>query len=113
MRKAPLLLLWSGIVALSGCSERVVLMRPGSPDQTLPVIVHVQTRHEVLTALASPDGPVYTVRTRDGRMLGERLSEQELQAQLPHIHRFLKSSYADGEPGSVIWSDTLTPGPQE
>ncbi len=113
MRKTAILMLWLGFVALSGCGERGAFTRSGSPHETLPVIVHLQTRHEVLTVLASPDGPAYTVRTREGRVLGERLSEQQLQAQLPHIYRLLKSSYADDEQRSVVWADTLNPGPQQ
>jgi hypothetical protein len=112
MRKVVIFLLWLGMMAFTGCREQAAVTRSANPDEALP-IVHLQTRYEVMTVLAGPDGPVYTVRTRDGRMLGERLSEQELRAQLPHLHHLLKSSYADGEPGRAIWADTLTPGPEE
>ena len=113
MRKTAILVLSLGAIVLSGCGERAALTRSAIPNETLPVIVHLQTRDEILTALAGPDGPVYTARTRDGRILAEQLSEQELQAQLPHLHRLLKSSYAAGESHTVIWADNLTPGPQE
>jgi hypothetical protein len=113
MRMTAILILWLGLIALSGCGEQGAFTRSGSPDETLPVIIHLQTRHEVLTVLASPDGPAYTVRTREGRVLGERLSGHELQARLPHIYRLLKSSYADDEQCSVVWADTLNPGPQQ
>jgi len=50
------------------------------------------------------EGPVYTVTRKDGRILGKQLSEQELQVKLPNIYHFVKTSYADGEKGSVIWA---------
>jgi hypothetical protein len=50
------------------------------------------------------EGPVYTVTTRDGGILGKDLSERELQVKLPDIYHFLKTSYADDGKGSAIWA---------
>jgi len=50
------------------------------------------------------EGPVYTVTTRKGEILGKHLSEQELQVKLPNIYHFLKTSYADDEKVSAIWA---------
>jgi hypothetical protein len=50
------------------------------------------------------EGAVYTVTTRDGMILGKHLSEQELQVKLPEIYHFVKTSYAGGQRGSVIWA---------
>jgi hypothetical protein len=73
-------------------------------ESKLPVIVYLETRNEVVSIMSGYEGPVYTVTTKDGRILGEHLSEHELQVELPNIYHFLKTSYADGEKGSVIWA---------
>jgi hypothetical protein len=49
-------------------------------------------------------GAVYTVMTKDGKILGKQLTEQELQVKLPNIYHFLKTSYADDEKGCAIWA---------
>jgi len=79
-------------------------VQPESPEGKLPVIVYLEMRNEVVTVMSGYEGPVYTVTTKDGRILGKQLSEQELQVKLPNIYRFLKTSYADGEKGRVIWA---------
>jgi hypothetical protein len=61
-------------------------------------------RNEVVTVISGYEGPAYTVTAKDGRILGEYLSEQELRAKLPDIHRFLKTSYAEGEKAGAVWA---------
>jgi len=104
MRKTAILLACLVVVAFSGCGQQSSLTQSGPVNETLPVIVHLETRDTVITALAGSDGPVYTVRTRTGRTLAQRLSEQELQVRLPRIHRLLKTSYAQTKKGDAIWA---------
>lgn len=113
MEKIALLTLWSVVLVFSGCGERSAVRLTEHPRNTPPVIVHLQTRNEIITVMAGPDGPVYTVRAREGRMLGQRLSERELQAQLPKIYRFLKTAYAGDEKATVIWAGTVVHGLRE
>jgi hypothetical protein len=61
-------------------------------------------RNEVVSIMSGYQGPVYTVTTKDGRILGKHLTEQELQVKLPNIYHFLKTSYANDEKGSAIWA---------
>jgi len=104
MRKIVILIFCWLILVGSGCGARSGRVQTGNPEDKLPVIVYLETRNEVVSIISGYQGPVYTVTTRDGRILGKQLSEQELQVKLPDIYHFLKTSYADGEKGSAIWA---------
>jgi len=79
-------------------------VQTGNLEDSLPVIVSLGTRNEVVSIMSGYQGPVYTVTTKDGRILGKHLTEQELQVKLPNIYHFLKTSYANDEKGSAIWA---------
>jgi len=103
MRKIVIFILCWLILLGSGCGEQSVRVQTGNLEDNLPVIVSLKTRNEVVSIMSGYEGPVYTVTTRDGRIVGKNLSENELQVKLPNIYHFLKTSYADDE-GSVIWA---------
>ncbi len=103
MRKIVILILCGLTLIGSGCGEHSVSVRTGNAERKLPVIVSLETRNEVVSIMSGYEGPFYTVTTRDGRIVGKNLSENELQVKLPNIYHFLKTSYADDE-GSVIWA---------
>jgi hypothetical protein len=44
--------------------------------------------------------------SKDGKILGQFLSNQQLQKNLPDIYRLLKTSYTDNEDIAVIWAGT-------
>jgi len=104
MRKIVILILCWLVFIGSGCGEQSGRVQPESPECKLPVVVYLETRNEVVSIMSGYEGAVYTVTTKDGRILGKQLSEQELQVKLPNIYRFLKTSYADGEKGRAIWA---------
>ncbi|MFB0551959.1 MAG: hypothetical protein ACETWQ_01490 [Phycisphaerae bacterium] len=104
MRKIVILIFCWLILVGSGCGARSGRVQTGNLEDNLPVIVSLETRNEVVSIMSGYEGPVYTVTTRDGRILGKQLSEQELQVKLPDIYHFVKTSYADGEKGSAIWA---------
>jgi hypothetical protein len=52
-------------------------------------------RTHTLTIYSAEDGPRYTVGTNDGQVLGERLSVDELRAQLPEVFEHFKTPLAD------------------
>lgn len=104
MRKTAIFILcWLILIGL-GCGEQSGRVRTENPDDKLPVIVYLKTRNEVVSIMSGYQGAVYTVTTKDGRILGRHLTEQELQVKLPNIYQFLKTSYADDEKGSAIWA---------
>ncbi|MFZ2147323.1 MAG: hypothetical protein WAV28_08890 [Sedimentisphaerales bacterium] len=104
MRKIVVLVFCWLILIGSGRGKQAGRVQTGNPDDKLPVIVYLQTRNEVVSVMSGYEGPVYTVTTKDGRVLGKHLNEHELQVKLPNIYHFLKTSYADDEKGSVIWA---------
>jgi hypothetical protein len=58
------------------------------------VIGYVEKRDRVITILSGPKGTVYSVATREGKVLFENRSLEELKAQAPDIHEFIKTSVA-------------------
>jgi hypothetical protein len=102
-RTVVLIFCWLMLIG-SGCGNRSARVQTETPEDRHPVIVHLEMRNEVVTVMSGYEGPAYTVTAKDGRILGEHLSEQELRAELPDIHRFLKTSYAENEKTSVAWA---------
>jgi hypothetical protein len=70
-----------------------------------PVIVHLATRDKVITIMSGADGPVFTVKTKDGEVLGEGLSEEALYAKFPGIEKVVNDSYAGQDRSSGRWID--------
>jgi hypothetical protein len=54
---------------------------------------HLETKDRVVTLWAG-DTARYTVRTKDGTTLAERISLQELSAKFPELRRAVDGSYA-------------------
>ncbi len=104
MRKIVILIHCWLILIGSGCGKQSGRVQTESPEDKLQVIVYLEMRNEVVTVMSGYEGAVYTVTTKEGRILGKHLCEQELQVKLPNIYRFLKTSYADGEKGRAIWA---------
>lgn len=68
--------------------------------ESYPVIGHLEKRDRVITIKSGPRGPVYSVATKDGKVLFENLSSEQLRAQAPEIHDFIKGSVAgEATPG--------------
>ena len=64
-----------------------------------PVICYLGQRDRTITVKAGPKGPVYSVKTADGKALYENLSIEQLSAQAPKLGEFLKTAVA-GAPGA-------------
>jgi hypothetical protein len=64
-----------------------------------PVIGYIEKRGRTITIKAGPTGPVYSVKTADGKVLCENLSKEQLSAQAPELGEFLKTAVA-GTPGA-------------
>jgi hypothetical protein len=69
-----------------------VAARPAPAN--FPVIGYLQNRDQLVTIKAGPKGPLYSVKTAEGRVLFEDLSMEQLRAQAPDLHRMLKSGFA-------------------
>jgi hypothetical protein len=57
-------------------------------------IVHLETQDKFVTVQSGPEGLVYLVRAKDGKVLHENLSEEQLKAQAPEIHELINSAVA-------------------
>jgi hypothetical protein len=65
----------------------------------LPVICYLEQRGRTITVKAGPKGPVYSVKTADGKVLYDNVSLEQLSAQAPALGEFLKTAVA-GTPGA-------------
>ena len=104
MQKTVISIICWLILTGSGCGNKSARVHTGSPEVKLRVIVHLETRNEVVSIFSGHEGLIYTVTTKDGRILGQNLYEQELQVKLPNIYHFLKTSYADDGRSGVAWA---------
>jgi hypothetical protein len=104
MRKITILILYWLILIGTGCTD-LALAPNQEPKDNLPIIVHIKTKDEVITVFSGQTEPLYNVTTKDGKILGQYLSEKQLQKNLPGIYRLLKTSYADNHPNNAfIWA---------
>jgi hypothetical protein len=74
-----------------------------SDDDALS-IVHVADRDHIVAISSTPDGPRYAVRTISGALLSENLTDQELFAAYPQLHRRISSGYANDASGNFVWA---------
>ncbi len=57
-------------------------------------IVHLEMQDKLVTIQSGPEGLVYLVKAKDGKVLHENLSEEQLKAQAPEIHDLIKTAVA-------------------
>ena len=50
------------------------------------ILGHLETKDRVVTLWAGPQ-PRYTVRTKDGKVLGDKISAADLRARYPNLAR--------------------------
>src|SRR5713101_3422306 len=53
-------------------------------------IMHLEMQDKFVTIQSGPEGLVYLVKAKDGKVLHENLSEEQLKAQAPEIHELIK-----------------------
>lgn len=64
------------------------------PVEKPPAITHLELRNHHVTIKQGADGPVYEVRSKDGKVLAKDLSDQELHARHPGLHRLIETAIA-------------------
>lgn len=70
--------------------------KAGVPDkEAYPVIGYLEKRNCVITIKSSPHGTVYSVSTKDGKVLHENVSAEQLKAQAPEIYEVIKTGNAN------------------
>lgn len=74
-------------------SASVQAVKP-EKDQQLTVIGYLEKRDRVITIKSGSKGTVYSVATKDGKVLHENLSAEQLKAQAPELHDLVKTGVA-------------------
>jgi len=82
--------------AQTDAGKTPVLKPAKAPDR--PVVGYLERRGQIITIKADPKGPLYSVSTKDGKVLFTDLSEKELRAKAPELHEFLKTAVAGDTP---------------
>jgi hypothetical protein len=81
---------------LSAPREEQAVASAASPKlaTNFPVIGYIEKRGRTITIKAGPKGPIYSVKTSEGKVLCENLSKEQLTAQAPELGEFLKTAVA-------------------
>ena len=58
------------------------------------VIGYLEKRDRIITIKSGPKGTVYTVATKDGKVLHDNLTVEQLKAQVPDLHDLIKTGVA-------------------
>ena len=66
----------------------------GPPHDPLPVIGYLEGRDRVITIRAGPQSPLYSATTKEGKVLFENVSAEQLKAQAPEIYHEVKTAIA-------------------
>lgn len=85
----PLVVGQGGLV--SGQSEDIKQPADQSVIKSAPVIGYLETRDQRIMIKA---GDLYTISTKDGKVLAEDITLQQLQATNPSLHEILEQAIA-------------------
>jgi hypothetical protein len=62
------------------------------PD--FPIIGYIEKQDRTITIKSGPKGTIYSVKSADGKLLCNNLTLEQLRAQLPELHQFVKTAVA-------------------
>ena len=90
------------VIAVAGCAlspekrsaEQSGKQMASAADERYAVIGYLEKRDRVITIKSGPRGPVYSVATKEGKILHENLSAEQLKAQAPELHELIKTGVA-------------------
>ena len=74
-----------------------------APDTKAPlpsdlrIVGYIEKRDRTIVIKASSKGPFYTVKGPDGKVLFENVSAEQLRAQAPELHDFIKTAVAGAD----------------
>jgi hypothetical protein len=83
--------------------EGMVVFQPEEKEQLNgSVIGRLETRDQVIMITAGPDGPLYTIKSKEGQLVALNLSGKELAIRFPALHETMEKSLADPK----LWAGT-------
>jgi hypothetical protein len=68
--------------------------KPAVAPSEFPVIGYLEKRDQTIIIKSSSKGPVYSIKSADGKMLYENISAEQLRAKAPELHEFIKGAMA-------------------
>ena len=110
---AAVVALSDAVLTLSGCSHTGKTLSANSEDEPMkfavqaqptpntmqesnvPVIGHLKTRDKLITIRTGSDGPLYTVKSKDGTVLAVNLPAEDLYAMFPELKDLMERGIAD------------------
>jgi hypothetical protein len=66
----------------------------GAPGTNFTTICYLERQDCTITVKAGEHGTVYSAKNKDGKVLCENASLEQLRAQAPELHQFIKSALA-------------------
>ena len=84
----------SGVPARSLTSERVAPTLPAKETGPFIVIGHLEHRDNIVTIKTGEQGTVYSVHDKQGKVLHENLTPEQLKLRSPEIHGFIEAAEA-------------------
>ena len=107
------------VIATAGCISSPETRGAGRSRQQLAVsangdhvvIGYLEKRGRVITIKAGPHGTLYSVATKDGKVLFEDFSAEQLKAEAPEIHDLLETGIArsPGGPRGIVDASVRLP----
>ena len=67
---------------------------PSAETSDNPVIGHLQTRNKLITIRTGADGPLYSVKSKEGKILAVDLPATELSARFPELKKVVERGFA-------------------
>jgi hypothetical protein len=98
-----LLLFWGTFGLWVGLSitARSIAQDENKKSQTINnnsvVIGYMQSRDRVVTISQGPNGAVYTIKNKDGKVLAENFSEKDLKEKYPSVYSQIKYGLAGND----------------
>ena len=84
----------SGVPVRSATSDPVAPTLPAKETGPFIVIGHLEHRDNIVTIKTGEQGTVYSVHNKQGRVLHENLTPEQLKLRSPEIHGFIEAAEA-------------------
>src|SRR6266436_5673870 len=65
-----------------------------APVSDFPIIGYIEKRDRTITIKSGPKETIYSVKSADGKLLCNNLTLEQLRAQSPELHEFVKTAVA-------------------
>ena len=78
-------------------SKPATVARPAATTNAaadFPIIGHIEKRDRTITIKSGPKETIYSVKSADGKVLCNNLTLEQLRAQSPELHEFVKTAVA-------------------